>query len=119
MSKPETNKLSQLSNREKVFIIGALNALLRNARNCGGGKELWLCANGRIKRRRIVLSLLHRWSQHTKASASFLLCTLLFLSLFLSFPFSFIYAFLSKLSLFCIRQLSTQLLETSETFFTV
>ena len=35
----------------------------------------------------VVVPLLHRWSQYTKASDSFLLCILLFLTLLLSFLF--------------------------------
>ena len=82
-----------------------LNPLLRNGRNCDSGKlrskaqEIRIIGRSKmlgLARYHLVrLSLLHRWSQCTRASDSFLLCLLLFWALLLSFLFSFIIFFVN------------------------
>ena len=77
-----------------------LNPLLRNARNCDSGKlrsrskaqEIGIIGRSEmhgLARYHLVLSLLHRWLQCTRATDSFLLCLLLFWTLLSEFLFSF------------------------------
>ena len=94
MSEPEANERRQLSNREKVLVK---NSFLRNAksnlvavRSKAQGTVVMREWQNQDARYDVVVSLLHRWSQFTKASDNFLQCKLLFSTLLLSFLSSFI-----------------------------